>query len=87
MTQLRIDEVFVFIAQDADGEGVPAFVTDIGWGPVALPLVCADKARVDSLRERARVLGQQSGKRIILARFSVREEVETIWPGGKPADA
>jgi hypothetical protein len=56
-TLQRIDEVFVFIASDANGEGVPAFQA----GAVMLPLVCADKARVDSLRKMARANGE--GKR------------------------
>lgn len=49
-TLQRIDEVFVFVASDADGEGVPAFCHGDKW----LPLICADKARVDSLREMAK---------------------------------
>jgi hypothetical protein len=75
-TLLRIDEVFVFVAQDADGEGVPAF-----WsGEAYMPLVCADKARVDSLRAMARNIARESGNKITLCRFSVREELEVIEP-------
>jgi hypothetical protein len=73
-TLLRIDEVFVFIASDEDGEGVPAFMA----GSVAMPLVCADKERVDSLRDIAKRLAKESGNKITLCRFSVREELEVI---------
>ncbi len=76
-TLLHIDEVFVFIAQDQDGEGVPAFMAPNG---VMFPLVCADKARVDSLRAKARMIARESGNKITLARFSVREEIEVIEP-------
>jgi hypothetical protein len=75
-TLKRIDELFVFVASDADGEGVPAFFD----GSVMLPLVCADKARVDSLREIARQMARESGNKITLCRFSVREELEVIEP-------
>jgi predicted peroxiredoxin len=74
-TLLRIDEVFVFIASDADGEGIPAFC-----GVYPLPLICADKTRVDPLRELAREIARESGNKITLCRFSVREELEVIEP-------
>ncbi len=44
------------------------------------PLVCADKARVDSLRAKARMIARESGNKIMLVRFSVREEIEVIEP-------
>ena len=75
-TLQRIDEVFVFIASDKDGEGVPAFSD----GNMMLPLVCADKARVDSLRSMAKVIARKTGNKITLCRFSVREEIEVIEP-------
>ncbi len=72
---LRIDEIFVFVGEDAEGEGVCAFQTDDGrW----IPLVCADQARVDSCREMARIIKRASGKRIKLVRFSKRSFVEEI---------
>jgi hypothetical protein len=76
-TQLRIDEVFVFIAKDADGEGVPAFTLPDG---MMLPMVCADKERVDSLRAMARRIARETKNKITLCRFSVREEIEVIEP-------
>lgn len=75
-TLQRIDEVFVFVASDADGEGVPAFITREMW----MPLMAADKDRVDSLREIARRIARESGNKITLCRFSVREELEVIEP-------
>ena len=75
-TLKRIDELFVFVSSDADGEGVPA----IADGPLMLPLICADRERVDSLREVAAYLGHLSGNKITLVRFSVREDIEVIAP-------
>lgn len=75
-TLLRIDEIFAFIATDGDGEGLPAF----SRGNMMLPMVCADKARVDSLRSIARDMARQTGNKITLVRFSVCEELEVIEP-------
>lgn len=76
-TLLRIDELWAFVAQDRDGEGLPAFMLDNGmW----MPLVAADRERVDSLRERAKQIARESGNKITLCRFSVREEIEVIEP-------
>ena len=75
-TLLRIDEVFLFVASDVDGEGIPAFMDGLLW----MPLVCADKARVDSLREMARTITRESGNKITLVRFTVREDLEVIEP-------
>jgi hypothetical protein len=75
-TLLRIDEIYAFIAQDRDGEGLPAFMHN----GMMLPMVCADQARVDSLREVAKLMARESGNKITLCRFSVRQELEVIEP-------
>ena len=75
---LRIEEMFAFIAQDAEGEGVPAISTSEG----VMPLIAADEARVESLREIAQKVASGQGITITLCRFSVREEIEVITPAG-----
>ncbi len=74
--KLRIDEIYAFIAEEAKGEGVCAFQ----FGNTLLPMVCADIARVDSLREKAREIAAVSGRRIRLVRFTTRTELELIDP-------
>jgi hypothetical protein len=77
--QLRIDQLFAFICLDDDGtEGVPA--THLGGGLV-VPLMGADVARIDSLRDIVLTDPLLRGKRITLARFSQREDLEVIQPG------
>ena len=73
---LRIDQVWVFIAQDDEGnEGVCAFnAGNMGW----LPMVAADEKRVDSLRRTAERMAKESGDKIVLCKYSVRTEVETF---------
>jgi len=73
---LRIDEVLVFVAEDKDGnEGVCAFKDLNG---LLLPMVCADRERVESLREMANTIKQRSGLKIKLLKFSKRSLIEEI---------
>jgi hypothetical protein len=66
-----ITEVYAFIATGADGEeGIPAFLAPNG---TMMPLVCADKARVQSLWAVAQTLARVSGKKIKLVRFHQME--------------
>lgn len=77
---LHIDELFAFIAPDAEGEGLTAFRTADGW----MPMVAADPTRVDGLRKVAQMIADATGKSVTLARFSVRENVEVIRPHKPP---
>ncbi len=74
--KLRINEVFVFVATDEHGdEGIPAFQSSAGmW----MPLVAADRARVDSLRPMAKEIAKMTGSSIKLIRMSTREDLEDI---------
>lgn len=73
--QLKIEQVFAFIVLDEDGtEGIPAIM----FNGTALPLLGADMARVNSLRAIVRLDPALAGKRITLAKFSVRENLEVI---------
>ena len=74
----RIDEMFVFVAEDDDSEGITAFVHP--QTGMAFPLVAADAERVDSMRPIAQNIASMSGKSIKLIKFSVREELETLEP-------
>lgn len=71
-----IDEVYVFIATDETGEGVPA----IQLGDMAMPLFAADVARVESLKQCATQAARSSGKRIRLVRFTTRQELAEVDP-------
>jgi len=45
-----------------------------------MPLVGADMDRVESLKPLAVGVARLTGKRIVLARFGVREDLEEIAP-------
>lgn len=73
-TPLRIDELLAWISVDPDGnEGI------IGaklLGDTFLPFVGADRARIESLRGKAREISMLTGHPIRLVRFSKREVLE-----------
>jgi hypothetical protein len=75
----RIEEMFAFVVADTgpDDEGIPAFCGPDG---VWRPMVGADMARVQSLREHAQAIADVTGKPIKVLRFSRRSQVEVIEP-------
>jgi hypothetical protein len=71
----RIGEVHAYLVVAANGdEGIAAFHTGQGW----MPMVCADRTRIESLRPIAEQLARETGQEIKLVRFAVRTDVETI---------
>lgn len=72
----KITEVYVFASVDEGGEGVVGESVNLGMQNVFMPFVCADKARMESLKPRAKEIARLSGKKIKLIRLSVREELE-----------
>lgn len=73
--KLRIDEIYLFVSQDEDGnEGIISFPSKIGQ----LPLIAADKARLDSLRPAAISMKKLTPKKIVLIKFTTREEIEIL---------
>ena len=74
----RIDEFYAFVASDETGEGLTGF--QVPGSGMMLPMVCADKERVDSLREIAKDIAKNSNRPVRLLKFSVREELEIFEP-------
>lgn len=75
--QLRINQLFAFVVVDTDGtEGVPAFM-DPSTG-TWLPLMGADMARVDSLKQLVATQPMFAGVRFTICRFGDREVIGTI---------
>lgn len=73
---LKIEEVYVFVSVNQDGEGIVGQTIELMGSPVFMPFVCADKARMQSLKPLAKKIAKESGKKIKLIRLSVREEIE-----------
>jgi len=71
-----IDKIYAFVAEDSgpQDEGITGFNSSMGW----MPMVAADRARVDSLIPIAKEIAAATGKKIKLLEFSVRSELMTI---------
>ncbi len=69
-----MDELFLFVAEDEEGEGLIGQRIGDQW----IPFVCADKARLNSLRPMAENIARESGKKIKLIKFTTRTELEVI---------
>jgi hypothetical protein len=65
----RIDRIWAFLSLDDGGEGVMGAPLDGG----TVPLIAADKRRLDDLIPLARRLATRFGKPIRLAKFSKRD--------------
>jgi hypothetical protein len=70
----RIDQIWAFLSLDDGGEGVVAGPL-LGPGSM-VPLIAADKRRLDSLIPKAKEIVRMFGKPIRLAKFTKREDVE-----------
>lgn len=79
-TLRKIESIWAFLTVDPkDGvEGLCAYFEPKvnQW----IPMIAADEARLDSMREKAKVLAQVQPNRIVLVRFHGREELEEIRP-------
>ena len=72
MKKLVIKEMFAFVAEDADGEGVIGACLD---GKTWTPLVGADMDRVWSLVPVAEMIKRTTGKDYRILRFTNRVDI------------
>jgi hypothetical protein len=68
----KIKEIFAFIAEDDQGEEILGTRIGETW----LPLVGADRERMESLKPIAQSIAQGLPVKVKLFRFSEREEVK-----------
>lgn len=75
-SSFKIQTIHAFICTEDDGtEGVIGMLLPNGrW----MPFICADPVRMEELRPIAQQFAQEHDKHVVLARFSVREDIEEI---------
>jgi hypothetical protein len=78
MSGFKITSIHAYVAVDPeDGdEGIMAFSSGLGM----LPMIAADKTRLDELRPTAEMLAKQGGIEVRLVRFDVCTVVEVLNP-------
>jgi hypothetical protein len=79
----RIDAIWAALSLDEGGEGVCA----APFGDMTLPLIAADKRRLDQIIPVARRMANLFNKPVRLAKFTRREDVEIYQPGQSNAEA
>lgn len=79
-TPKKIDEMFAWICTEPDGgEGIPAFNGPMG----PMPMIGADKDRIESLRPYALAVAHEMGLPVKLVRFYGQQVIEKIEPAIK----
>lgn len=73
---LSIDRLFAFISVSEEGEGIIGFHSPMGW----MPMIGADEERIEQLRPIAQRVANSGGKRVVLAQFEQRTDLEIIEP-------
>ncbi len=72
----KITEVYVFVSVDENGEGIIGQTMDINNQNVFMPFVCADKARLESMRPLAQQIAKENDIKIRLIKLTNREVIE-----------
>lgn len=77
----KIESIHAYVAVDPeDGdEGIMAFGSALGM----MPMIAADKHRLDELRPTAEAMAKQLGIEVRLVRFDQRTTVEILNEKGK----
>ena len=74
MPMIEVIYAFISIDEGPEDEGIVAALMGDKW----MPLVGADMDLVESLRPLAMEVSRATGKRIVLARFGDREDLEEL---------
>lgn len=74
----KITELYAFVSVDEGGEGVVGQTVVINEQLVFMPFVCADKARLESLKPMAKMIHERTGQKIKLIKLTHRTDVEEI---------
>lgn len=74
----KITEMYAFISVDEGGEGVVGMTLPVNGRDTFMPFVCADKARMESLKHIAKKIAKESGKTIKLIKLTNRKDIEKL---------
>lgn len=76
MTAFKITTLTAYVATEEDGtEGI---LSATMGNNMTVPLICADAARIESWRGVVKQTVKRTGLKVILAKFSIREDIEEI---------
>ena len=76
----KITEIYAFVSVDKGGEGVVGMRIPIDGEETFMPFICADKARMESLKPMAIKMSKMANKKIKLIKLMTRIEIEEYLP-------
>jgi len=74
----KINEIYAFVADGEEGEGIIGQTVVIEGRPVFMPFVCADKERMEQLKPLAKEIHDHTGQNIKIIKMTNRIELEAI---------
>lgn len=74
----KIEEIYAFVAEEEQGEGIIGQTVVIDNQLVFMPFVCADKSRMESLKPLASKIKKESGKTIKIIKMTKRTDIEVV---------
>lgn len=76
---VRVDTIYAFLSVDPEtnSEGIVAYRSPTLGN---MPLIAANRERLEQFREWAEAAVEATGHPIVLARFDWRQDVETLEP-------
>jgi len=78
---LKITELWAWVREDVgDGEGILAAEMEIEGQRMFVPLIGADRERIESYRPFAEEMARASGRPIKLMRYSQAERIQRYVP-------
>jgi len=75
---LKIEAIYAFIATDENGQEGIVGATLPGCGSLPIPLIGADRARIESLRHFAEMANKINDYPVQLIKFWQKEVLETL---------
>jgi len=74
--EATITEIYAVLSVDATGEGVCA----VGSGAGMMPLAVAYPRMLPMIREYAAQIAKQTNRKLVLVKFTAREDMESFEP-------
>jgi len=75
---MKVEQVYAFISVGDEGEGIIGQTVPMAGQMVFMPFVCADKARMESLKPMAEEINKRTGQKIKIIKFTNRKEIGRI---------
>ena len=70
----KMDEIYVVLSSDENGEGIVSAITQMG----AMPMVFGHKRMLDLIRGQVKQISKETGKKLLVVKYIKTEVIEEI---------